>query len=216
MDSKGNRIGNLRPRFSILSLGLTTTIVALAVGMWLSSRQHNAEKTSWAAEQKLLMSQLNHLDNVDKTKVVAKRIGKGNPHIRRWKIYLPSSKKWRLNLFSGLVPAPGYNIETATNNRNGHRIISVDLQSDAPAEGIELEAGIYNHNNRGWILQVEGPKNVIPNGVVRAKLSASAAEFWKANGNGAPYLKAVESTSRKPALVPTNQSTYGERSGSTE
>jgi hypothetical protein len=206
MDPNTTRKTSLRPHFSILTLVLLTTIVALAMGLFLASTKHRAEQDSWQKERETLLLQLNRLDVTSRSKVVAKRIRDGNPHARRWRVYLPPGKRWRVKMFSGLIPTMGYNVETATNNRNGHFPVSVDIPSQTPVEGVTLEAAIFNHDNKGWVLQLEGPKNILPRGYLRTKLVPDAVKYlegqrqWGSYSEGRPMPEAQGSFSRDEPL----------------
>jgi len=180
-----------RPRFSLLSLILLTTVVALALGLFIASMRHRAAMQQADDENARLKKQLHYLKVNDPTQVVATRIENRNPFLRRWRIYLPPGTRWRLGIFSGLIPSFGYDIDGATNRRNSHYPMMVDLGTETPPEGVLLEAGFFNHHNQGWVLQVTGPEGVVPAGVVTAPLADNVATFlegerrWQAIGESA-------------------------------
>lgn len=180
-----------RPRFSLLSLILLTTVVALALGLVIESNRHRAAMQQAVDENARLKEQLHYLQVTDPTKVAAARIENRNPYLRRWRIYLPPGKRWRLGIFSGLIPTRGYDIDGATNRRNSHYPMMVDLGTGIPPEGALLEASFYNNYNQGWVLQVTGPEGVVPAGVVTARLAGNVATFlegerrWQTIGESA-------------------------------
>ena len=182
------RVRTWRPRFSLLSLVLLTTVVAAVLGLLIASIRHRAEMQQASSRHRAAMrraldenarlkKELHYLAVTDPTQVAGTRIENRNPHLRRWRLYLPPGTRWRLGIFSGLIPSRGYDIDGATNRRNSHYPMMVDLGTAVPPEGVVLEAGFFNHHNEGWVMQVEGPAGVVPAGGVTARLTGNVTTF---------------------------------------
>ena len=78
----------------------------------------------------------------------------------------------------------------------------VELGTDIPTEGVLLEASFFNYQNEGWVLQVEGPEEVVPAGCVTTRLANNVTPFlegerrWQAISEGADIQ--VGQTSHPP------------------
>lgn len=83
-----------RPRISILTALLVTTIAALSVAMW----QVNQEVAPLRAEVRRLRQELGHLTIDDPGKIYAIGVHSPQRDVHRFRVYLPENRKFQIHL----------------------------------------------------------------------------------------------------------------------
>ena len=121
-----------RPRFSLLTLLLLSTIVALGVGLYSSARRNTrlADKNAeLVAENKTYRDELGVFDIEDPTKMHVIRVPTDNGEPRKYRLWLPPGKKYYCCYRSDNIPER--NVPSRTNMEvlePGHYLFRVEVE----------------------------------------------------------------------------------------
>lgn len=108
-DYKPTKLSGLT-QFSLLNLVLTTTIVALGVGLYSSGRRNarlDARNQALAVENKKHREMLGIFDIEDPTQIHAIRVPTEGDEPRRFRIYLPEGRTYAVNYQANRIPESG-------------------------------------------------------------------------------------------------------------
>ena len=147
------QLSKLQPtRFSIMSLLLVTTIVALAIGWKTSSQRQGKELAKLRKQHDKILTENGYLNVIDETKVYGRNTTGASPLTHRWRVYLPPGQHWQLKAFSGLIPGQKHHVVTATNGMNGDLVNTLTIHP-TPNHGSLIEIGLFKQK-QGWVLVV--------------------------------------------------------------
>ena len=118
-----------RPRFSLLTLVLATTIVALSVVLW---RVGN-EVVPLRAEVKRLRNEVGELVVEDETKICAIQVRTDDDLTWKWRIWIPPGKKYKLKCTAGRIPKEGFenrDLDTISLRESGEYWVTYRIRKD--------------------------------------------------------------------------------------
>ena len=119
-------------RFSLLTLVLLTTIVALGFGLLASARRNaqlNARNEQLAAENKEFRSELGIFEVEDPAKIHAIRVPTEGNQPHKYRVYLPTGYRYTQHYKVGEIPVDGVPAQTnATPVEPGHYLFTVDIE----------------------------------------------------------------------------------------
>jgi len=93
----------LRPRFSLLTLLLLTTIVAMVTALW----QQHPRYAPLRDEVRKLRNEVGSLTVDDPTKPHAIEVETGEPNHWRWRVYIPEQGNYRVHCYGDHIPKNG-------------------------------------------------------------------------------------------------------------
>jgi len=119
-----------RLQFSLATLILFVTIVALLVALWTTSQRWKKD----AAELKRLRALVGELTISDPDKVHAIRVPTTGELKWQWRVYLPEGREFVLRLITGEVPRTGvpahaYGVRSYL-DRSGEFLLSANVEKD--------------------------------------------------------------------------------------
>ena len=97
-------------RFSLKTALLLATIVALGVALWVSNRSVYPLRSELAIARKQireLQAELGRFPEVDPDSIQAMRVNNPLDDLRRYRVFLPTDKKYFLHIAQGHMPVHG-------------------------------------------------------------------------------------------------------------
>jgi hypothetical protein len=135
-------------QFTLRAVLLATLVVALGLSVWIAKRQ--------ADEIQLLHSRLREqfaeivIDDADCDKLHAMPLA--TDQLGKWHLFVPEGKHFRLNVYSGVIPATG-DLDPADPLYSSQNLCYADLQPGDHDYTLSLTRNLHDVDNR-----VEFPK----------------------------------------------------------
>lgn len=142
-----------RPRFSLLTLVLVTTIVALAVSVGLLYREVGPLRI----EVKRLRAEVGELDVRDKSKIHAIQVPSGSKLEWKWRIWIPEGITYSLRSSGGDIPKEGFPEFGGTMylREPGEHVIRYVIERDPKRDGwagkLVHDSGSVGSNPQPWV-----------------------------------------------------------------
>jgi hypothetical protein len=150
---------NWRPRISLLSVLLLTTIVALAIVIALFWREVGPLR----AEARQLRNEVGKLTIDDPTKVAAIQFHRRDDNLWRWRVWIPAGHSYRLRWVEAAIPCtdfPAVADFTRTLSGSGENVVSYRIDgkgwSTLDAFGEIVQGKQHNWNWAGGLSEEEG------------------------------------------------------------
>lgn len=142
-----------RARFSLLTLVLVTTIVALAIAVGMLYR----EVAPLRAEVKRLRAEVGELDVRDKSKIHAIQVPSGSKLEWKWRIWIPEGVSYQMRAVGEDVPQEGFPEFGGTTylREPGEQVIRYVIERDPKRGGwagkLVYDGGSLGSDEQPWV-----------------------------------------------------------------